>query len=115
MTAILVVEDDAEFLVYYQQELGKLGHVWSAHNAQEAFDAIASVRFDLAVIDILLPDGDGADVARYLRGRQGDTCPIYVITILSEAEAMVKFEGIANVTIKEKAAIADAVARRLKR
>lgn len=77
---ILVVEDDpllAESLVRALQQQGYgVGH---ARRGQDADLALRNHRYDLLLLDIGLPDVDGFEVLRRLRGR-ADATPVLVVT-----------------------------------
>jgi two-component system CheB/CheR fusion protein len=75
---IFIVEnhDDTRFLLALLLE--QLGHtVFSASTVHEALDALPSVRADLLISDIGLPDGDGWQ----LMERLGDARPPYAIAM----------------------------------
>lgn len=65
--SILVVEDDHSLLRFLTQALKVSGYsVAAAESAAEARARVADESFDLAVIDIGLPDGDGIDLGQAL-------------------------------------------------
>jgi len=80
--SILVVDDDfelAEMLNAYFQAQGYL--VVTANNGQEAIQACDDACPDMVILDINLPDFDGFEVARRLRGqRQTKDLPIIFLT-----------------------------------
>jgi len=89
---ILIVEDDAMIasgLVYALEHEGYiLTHSKSVYEAQ---NAIASKRFDLAILDMQLPDGTGFDVHEILRG--SGTSIIFLTVVDDEGNIVRAFEG----------------------
>jgi two-component system, OmpR family, KDP operon response regulator KdpE len=76
---VLVVDDEPAILRAVQTNLSGHGfRVDTAASGQEALDAAARFRPDLVLLDLGLPDMDGLDVIRSLRGR-GPT-PIVVLS-----------------------------------
>ncbi|MEP6766009.1 MAG: response regulator transcription factor [Gemmatimonadaceae bacterium] len=77
---ILVVEDDPEVRDFLLRVIREAA--WAADSAetgQRALDLFASVSYDLAVLDVGLPDMDGFEVCRTIRAR-GDRTPVLVLT-----------------------------------
>jgi len=70
--AILVVEDDAALLRFVAQALHVAGYeVCTARSAAEAREHLDSQNFDLAIIDIGLPDADGMEFGQALMTEHG--------------------------------------------
>src|SRR5664279_2139448 len=79
-TRILVVDDDLrlrDLLNRYLSEQGFSVHV--AQDAQSMDKLLARERFDLLVLDLMMPGEDGLSVCRRLRGL-GDKIPIIMLT-----------------------------------
>ncbi len=77
---ILIVDDDQrlrDLLVRYLSEQGYT--VLSAADARTMDQALARERFDLMVLDLMLPGEDGLSICRRLRG-QGNALPIVMLT-----------------------------------
>ena len=67
---ILLVDDEQAVQTLLTYPLRKDGYeVVPAHDGQEALDRFAEQRFDLVVLDIMLPRLDGIEVCRRLRAR----------------------------------------------
>jgi len=65
--SLLVVEDDAPLRQMLSWELADLGYaIGTAGGCAEARRLAAQQRFDFALIDVRLPDGDGRDLAAEL-------------------------------------------------
>jgi DNA-binding response OmpR family regulator len=76
---ILVVDDENAVQTLLGYPLRKDGYeVVAAHDGREALDRFAEQRFDLVVLDIMLPKLDGIEVCRRLRSRS--QVPIIMLT-----------------------------------
>jgi two-component system, OmpR family, response regulator len=77
---LLVVEDDPNILELLSASLRLAGfEVATATGGLEALQAVQRHRPDLVVLDVMLPDLDGFDVARRLRTGEGRT-PVLFLT-----------------------------------
>lgn len=66
---ILIIDDDERLCGMLQQYLGNAGYqVESQHTAREGIFALKHKEFDSLVLDLMLPDGDGLDICRDIRG-----------------------------------------------
>ena len=84
MPHVLVVDDDMEIRRLLGRYLGEQGfRVSLAGNKREFEEKIASERFDIAILDVLLPDGSGLDLCKSLRDRT-PTIPVILVTALKE-------------------------------
>ena len=63
MKKVLIVEDDKTLGPVLQRELSKEYAVDLARNKMEALGQIKNNRYDLLILDIGLPDGNGFDIA----------------------------------------------------
>ena len=82
MIRTLVVEDDfrvARIHTAYVEKVSGFEVVGEAHNAATAVDLVDSLRPDLLLLDLYLPDEHGLDLAAGLR--LGDHPPVDVIVI----------------------------------
>src|SRR3954465_10103234 len=76
---ILLVDDEQSVQTLLTYPLRKEGYeVVSALDGREALDRFAEQRFDLVVLDIMLPKLDGIEVCRRLRSRS--QVPIIMLT-----------------------------------
>ncbi len=76
---ILLVDDEQSVQTLLTYPLAKEGYeVVSAHDGREALDRFAEQRFDLVVLDIMLPTLDGIEVCRRMRSRS--RVPIIMLT-----------------------------------
>src|SRR5918997_6351035 len=70
-TRVMLVEDHADFRDFMMVLLGRepdLEVVAQARSLAEARNRVAAVRFDVGVLDLGLPDGNGADLITDLGG-----------------------------------------------
>src|SRR5213594_3126071 len=76
---ILLVDDEQAIQTLLAYPLRRDGYeVVPAHDGREALDRFAEQRFDLVVLDIMLPRLDGIEVCRRLRARS--QVPIIMLT-----------------------------------
>ena len=76
---ILLVDDEESIQTLLGYPLRKEGYeVVAARDGREALERFAEKRFDLVVLDIMLPKLDGIEVCRRLRGRS--QVPIIMLT-----------------------------------
>ena len=86
---ILVCDDEPQILRALRITLRNEGfEVQAAAGAVEALDAAALQPPDAAILDLLLPDGDGIEMTRRLREWSG--LPIIVLSAIGEEEQKVR-------------------------
>jgi two-component system copper resistance phosphate regulon response regulator CusR len=80
---ILVVEDQPKMAHFIKKGLSEVGYATDvAESAAAAESYSAQGEYDLVILDVMLPDGNGMDVARQFR-RDGFVGPILMLTALS--------------------------------
>lgn len=83
---ILVVEDNAPTRELLERSLEEAGHsVSAAADLATALPLALEGAFDLAIVDVMLPDGSGLDLCRTVRS-QGRRFPILFLTARGEVE-----------------------------
>ena len=83
MTTVLVVEDEENLLEALRYSLEREGYaVETAIDGEQALNAARSVRPELVILDVMLPQLDGFEVCRILR-RESDV-PIMMLTARGE-------------------------------
>src|SRR5438874_11410848 len=89
---ILLVDDEQAIQTLLAYALRRDGYeVVAAHDGREALDRFAEQRFDLVILDIMLPRLDGIEVCRRLRSRS--QVPIIMLTARDdEAEKVLGLE-----------------------
>lgn len=88
---ILVVDDEKEIAdvieLYLQNDQY---NVYKFYTGQEALDCIKSMKIDLAILDIMLPDVDGFQILKQIREKY--TFPVIMLT--AKTEYMDKINGL---------------------
>ncbi|MEL7568144.1 MAG: response regulator transcription factor [Dehalobacterium sp.] len=88
MPQILLVEDDKTIALGLSYSLKEEGYgVTLCHGATSALREIQSGRFDLAILDVSLPDGNGYDICRAIK-KASDT-PVIFLTVYNEESNVV--------------------------
>lgn len=88
MKNILVVEDDVSLSAGLTYALEKEGYcVTHCRNAADALKKAAEFHFDLALLDMQLPDGSGKEIALQLKPCN---TPIIYLTIVDDEDEIVK-------------------------
>jgi two-component system OmpR family response regulator len=83
---LLVVDDEPNILELLATSLRFAGfEVTTATNGREALAAARSFRPDLVVLDVMMPDMDGFDVVRRMRG-EGASVPVLFLTARDATE-----------------------------
>lgn len=89
---ILVVDDNRAIRERLAELLNKEGYeVTTASSGNEAIDIIRRRNFDLAIVDLVMPEIDGMEVLREIKRVSGDTKVIMITafaTVQSAVEAM---------------------------
>lgn len=86
---ILLVEDETRVADFIRRGLAAEG--WAVDHAKDGHDALAhaeSNRYDVILLDLMLPGIPGQDVCRKLRARKSKT-PILMLTALDSPEEKV--------------------------
>ena len=69
---ILIVEDEPKAADYLHQGLSESGYVVDkAANGVDGLHLVNQYDYDLVILDVNLPEIDGWDVLKYIRGRSG--------------------------------------------
>ncbi len=80
----LVIEDDASIIELLHIHLSDLGfHVTKANAGKKGLDLALNDSFDLIVLDIMLPEVDGIEICKSIRGKNILT-PVIMLTSKSE-------------------------------
>lgn len=89
---LLVVEDEPDLAHAVLDHLRALAHaVDLVSTLEEAEAAVRGTRYDLVLLDLRLPDGDGLSLVRGLRDR-GSATPVLIVT--ARDRIMERIEGL---------------------
>ena len=82
MPRILIVEDEADVAMLLGKRLSKNGfEVLIAMDVSESIEVLQKEKFDLVILDLMLPAGGGATVLKSLRGDERTAgIPVVVLT-----------------------------------
>ena len=99
--SILLIEDDHFISELYQRALKKAGYdVENVVNGPDGLSKAKSGKYDLILLDIMIPDLTGVEVLEELRGKDGNQLPdtrIVITTNLDQDEhAKRKMEQLAD-------------------
>jgi two-component system OmpR family response regulator/two-component system response regulator QseB len=93
---VLVVEDDEGIAAGLAAHLGRLGHaVDRTATLARAWHALAAEPYDVVLLDLALPDGDGTDLLRRLRdarpgGLPDPATPVLILTARDDVAARIE-------------------------
>jgi two-component system alkaline phosphatase synthesis response regulator PhoP len=82
---ILVVDDEINILelIKFNLELNNY-KVYTAENGREGIEKINQINFDLIILDLMMPEVDGIQLCKYVRGNEEfETIPIIMLTAKS--------------------------------
>jgi CheY-like chemotaxis protein len=84
---ILVVDDERDTLDLIDLTLSSAGYeIHLANNGAESLEKIRKDRFDVILLDIMMPDMTGFDVLRTLNQERNDLPPVIFLTAKSLPE-----------------------------
>ena len=78
MAHILIIDDDAAILALVKESLSKDGHSVSAYQSPADVDKKSLRRYELILLDIMMPDVDGLSFCKQIRDIVD--CPILFLT-----------------------------------
>lgn len=88
MKTILLVEDDKNIVMGLEYTLRQEGyHVIVCGDAAQAQKAVAQAQFNLALLDLSLPDGSGYDICRSIKARSD--VPVVFLTARDDEPSVV--------------------------
>ncbi len=95
MTRILVVEDDPSIRMGLEDTLAAKGYeVEVVGKGNDGADRALSGRYDLAVLDVMLPDIDGFEILRRIRGTRGPARRMPVIMLSARGAELDRVRGL---------------------
>jgi len=94
LSKILVIDDDPMAVRLIELSLSAAGfEVVTAASAMEGLRAVRTERPDLVLLDIMMPDMDGVEMCRHLRGHS-DTAHIPIILLSAKTQLDDKIRGL---------------------
>lgn len=91
---VLVVEDEPDIanLISYNLKIAGLD-VDVARDARTALISLRKAQPDLILLDLMLPDADGMDICKSLRGNE-KTCQVPIIMVTAKSEEIDRIVGL---------------------
>jgi len=91
MTTILAIDDEANILELVKLYLGREGYnIETAGTGGEALVKLDTIKPDLVILDVMLPDIDGFEVCRQIRKK----CEVPVLMLTARKEDIDKIVGL---------------------
>src|SRR5262245_56741779 len=90
--SVLVVDDMASIRAILSQQVARLGHqVAPAANGREALEQLRAGRFDLVLLDVMMPEMDGYAVLEAMKADpELRNVPVIVVSGVDELESVVR-------------------------
>jgi two-component system phosphate regulon response regulator PhoB len=89
--SILTIEDDWTVGMVLEHVLQTAGHdVKIVRGVADGKRSLSKGSYDLVLLDLNLPDGDGLDLLRAIRGGLGRSTPIVVLSGMQQEDTVVK-------------------------
>jgi two-component system OmpR family response regulator len=87
---MLVIEDDKDVSAYITKGMQEAGHtVDQAGNGKDGLFLATTEKYDVMIIDRMLPELDGLAIIKTLRG-SGNSTPVLILSALGEVDDRVK-------------------------
>ncbi|MDD3726310.1 MAG: response regulator transcription factor [Candidatus Ratteibacteria bacterium] len=84
---IAVLEDEKDILELIAFHLNKAGYrVYKFSKADDLFKSMEREKFDLLILDLILPDMDGIDICKQIKTSISPALPIIMVTAKAETE-----------------------------
>ncbi|WP_321436775.1 response regulator transcription factor [uncultured Bacteroides sp.] len=90
MARIILVEDEINIASFIERGLIEFGHeVCVAHDGAEAWELIRKDKFQLLILDIIMPGMNGLELCKLYRQNYGFQSPVIMLTALGTTEDIV--------------------------
>jgi len=90
MAKILLVEDEANISSFIERGLTELGHVMqTASDGLSGWEYMQKERYDLFILDIIMPGMTGLELCSKYRKEKGYAVPVIMLTALGTTEDIV--------------------------
>ncbi len=90
MYKVLIVDDDPANRFILEELLEGLYELHSAASGREALDSLSTFNPDLILLDVLMPDMKGYEVAEIIKERYATIPPIIFVTALRDEDAITR-------------------------
>jgi DNA-binding response OmpR family regulator len=91
VAAILAIEDDWTVRTVLEHTLSSAGHqVEAVPGVVDGREKLAAGRYDVVLLDLNLPDGNGLDLLRDIRSQHGSDVSVLVLSGMRQEEAVVR-------------------------
>src|SRR3954447_12903812 len=87
---LLVVEDELPLARLWASELAALADTTLAHSLSAARAAATTLTFDVVLLDLRLPDGNGLDFLEFLHRRPVPPPPVIILTSNADVDSAVR-------------------------
>lgn len=88
MKSVLLIEDDVDLSYITKFNLENAGYsVEIAYNGKDSMKMIENSKYDLILLDMILPDASGADICKYIRGEQNT--PIIFVSCIDDRDMVI--------------------------
>ena len=97
MPNLLMIDDDARLAAMVRDYLTGNGFVvQSAATIAAGLDQLAREpgRFDLVLLDLMLPDGDGLELCRRIRAQGGDNADVPIVMLTAKGDPLDRVVGL---------------------
>src|SRR5512140_2025926 len=86
---VLIIDDEADVCTFFRRLLTRAGYaVTTACNEPQALRALETERFNVALVDLKLPDTDGLTLLELIKARQ-PACEVIIMTGYSTVKTAV--------------------------
>ncbi|GHT35174.1 DNA-binding response regulator [Bacteroidia bacterium] len=91
MAKILLVEDEVNIASFIERGLREFDHeVRTAYNGADGWELIQKERFQLLILDVIMPKMNGLELCAKYRAAYGFDSPVIMLTALGTTEDIVK-------------------------
>ncbi len=92
---LLMIEDDSRLATMVGEYLRQSGYGFThAVDGSKGLEALHACKPDLVILDLMLPDMDGLEVCRRIKGLGGDAARIAVLMLTAKGDPMDRIVGL---------------------
>lgn len=114
MAKILVVDDEPHIveLIQFNLELDD-NHVQTAGDGKQAMEILQNEKFDLVILDVMIPYVDGFDILKFIRKNSlNEEVPVLMLTAKNnESDKIIGLEGGADDYVTKPFSVKELIAR----